>query len=344
MALSKAVKFTVVATLFAVVAGSIVYLNTPESSASKQTTDDAYIQADFTFVSPKISGVINEVLIKDNQRVEKGDVLATIDDRDYVVAIDVAKARVNSAQANIKSLKAKIIYQESVILQAEAGIEAEKAGLELANVNLTRYSNLASDGSGTVQALQEAQAKLAIQKANLHKKEAALVAAKQQTAILNADQDKAKALLAQSNASLEEALLKLSYTKIKAPVSGIVGQKAVRVGGFVSPGKPLLVIVPLDKVFISANYRETQLANVKVGQQVEIKVDALPGVTLKGHVDSLSPASGVSYSTIGAHNATGNFTKIAQRLPVKISLDAKQPLLSQLRVGMSVVPTIDVVK
>ena len=258
------------------------------------------------------------------------------------MAIDASKAQVGSAQANVKSLKAKLTYQASVILQAEAAIEAEKAGLKLANVNLTRYSNLASDGSGTVQALQEAQAKLAIQKANLHKNEAALIAAKQQVAILNADIDKAEALLAQSNASLEEALLKLSYTKIRAPISGIIGEKAVRIGGFVNPGKPLLVIVPLDQVFISANYRETQLANVRVGQPVEVQVDALPGMILNGHVDSLSPASGISYSPIGAHNATGNFTKIVQRLPVKISLEANQSALKQLRVGMSVVPTINV--
>ena len=342
MALPKVVKLTVAATILAVVAGSIIYLNKPESQSATQTTDDAYVQADFTFVAPQVSGTVDQVLIKDNQRVQKGDLIATIDNRDFVVALDSAKAQANSAKANVASLQAKLTYQDSLVQQAQAAVEADTASLKLAQLNLKRYTNLATDGSGTVQAREEAQAKLAIQKANLHKNQAGLAAAKQQIEILRADIEKAKAVLVQAKARVVDAELKLSYTQITAPIDGIVGQKSVRVGAYVNPGSPLLVVVPLDKVFVSANYRETQLANVKVGQEVEIKVDALPGQILRGHVDSLSPASGVSYSAIGAHNATGNFTKIVQRLPVKISLDANQPALKQLRVGMSVVPSISI--
>ena len=342
MALPKVVKLTVVATILAVVAGSIIYLNKPESQSATQTTDDAYVQADFTFVAPQVSGTVDQVLIKDNQRVQKGDLIATIDNRDFVVALDSAKAQANSAKASVASLQAKLTYQDSLVQQAQAAVEADTASLKLAQLNLKRYTNLATDGSGTVQAREEAQAKLAIQKANLHKNQAGLAAAKQQIEILRADIEKAKAVLVQAKARVVDAELKLSYTQITAPIDGIVGQKSVRVGAYVNPGSPLLVVVPLDKVFVSANYRETQLANVKVGQEVEIKVDALPGRILRGHVDSLSPASGVSYSAIGAHNATGNFTKIVQRLPVKISLDANQPALKQLRVGMSVVPSISI--
>jgi len=300
------------------------------------------VQADFTFVAPQVSGTVDQVLIKDNQRVQKGDLIATIDNRDFVVALDSAKAQANSAKASVASLQAKLTYQDSLVQQAQAAVEADTASLKLAQLNLKRYTNLATDGSGTVQAREEAQAKLAIQKANLHKNQAGLAAAKQQIKILRADIEKAKAALVQAKARVVDAELKLSYTQITAPIDGIVGQKSVRVGAYVNPGSPLLVVVPLDKVFVSANYRETQLANVKVGQEVEIKVDALPGQILRGYVDSLSPASGVSYSAIGAHNATGNFTKIVQRLPVKISLDANQPALKQLRVGMSVVPSISI--
>ncbi|MDC9566829.1 MULTISPECIES: HlyD family secretion protein [unclassified Pseudoalteromonas] len=342
MALPKVVKLTVAATILAVVAGSIIYLNKPESQSATQTTDDAYVQADFTFVAPQVSGTVDQVLIKDNQRVQKGDLIATIDNRDFVVALDSAKAQANSAKASVASLQAKLTYQDSLVQQAQAAVEAGTASLKLAQLNLKRYTNLATDGSGTVQAREEAQAKLAIQKANLHKNQAGLAAAKQQIEILRADIEKAKAVLVQAKARVVDAELKLSYTQITAPIDGIVGQKSVRVGAYVNPGSPLLVVVPLEKVFVSANYRETQLANVKVGQEVEIKVDALPGKILRGHVDSLSPASGVSYSAIGAHNATGNFTKIVQRLPVKISLDANQPALKQLRVGMSVVPSISI--
>ena len=342
MALPKVVKLTVAATILAVVAGSIIYLNKPESQSATQTTDDAYVQADFTFVAPQVSGTVDQVLIKDNQRVQKGDLIATIDNRDFVVALDSAKAQANSAKASVASLQAKLTYQDSLVQQAQAAVEADTASLKLAQLNLKRYTNLATDGSGTVQAREEAQAKLAIQKANLHKNQAGLAAAKQQIKILRADIEKAKAALVQAKARVVDAELKLSYTQITAPIDGMVGQKSVRVGAYVNPGSPLLVVVPLDKVFVSANYRETQLANVKVGQEVEIKVDALPGQILRGYVDSLSPASGVSYSAIGAHNATGNFTKIVQRLPVKISLDANQPALKQLRVGMSVVPSISI--
>ena len=342
MALPKVVKLTVAATILAVVAGSIIYLNKPESQSATQTTDDAYVQADFTFVAPQVSGTVDQVLIKDNQRVQKGDLIATIDNRDFVVALDSAKAQANSAKASVASLQAKLTYHDSLVQQAQAAVEADTASLKLAQLNLKRYTNLATDGSGTVQAREEAQAKLAIQKANLHKNQAGLAAAKQQIEILRADIEKAKAVLVQAKARVVDAELKLSYTQITAPIDGIVGQKSVRVGAYVNPGSPLLVVVPLDKVFVSANYRETQLANVKVGQEVEIKVDALPGQILRGYVDSLSPASGVSYSAIGAHNATGNFTKIVQRLPVKISLDANQPALKQLRVGMSVVPSISI--
>ncbi len=340
MALPKKAKITSAVLLLAVAIGCVLYLNRPESSASSQSTKDAYVQADFTFVAPQIVGKVDQVFVEENQQVKAGDLLATIDDRDFVVAVDAAKAQVSGANASVASLEARLAQQQNAIHQAQAAVAMDKAELVLARANHERYRNLAADGSGTVQAMQQAQSQLNIRLASQEKNQAGLKAAQQQVAILQAELEKAKAALAQAQAAQAAAELKLSYTRITAPVDGTVGQKSVRVGAFVNTGTPLLAIVPLDAVYIQANYRETQLAHIQIGQTVDIKVDALPGATLKGTVESLGPASGVSYSAIAPHNATGNFTKIVQRLPLRIRVDSGQPEANKLRVGMSVVPTI----
>lgn len=320
--------------------GGVLYFNRPESSASIQSTDDAYVHADFTTVAPQVSGTVETVQVEDNQPVNKGDLLATLDDRDFVAAVNAAKAQLASARAGVASLQAHLIQQDTVIRQAQAAVAADKAALKLAKVNHARYRNLATDGSGTVQAQQQAEAQLSVQLASRDKSQAGLRAARQQVDVLKADLEKAKATLAHAQAALDLARLKLSYTRITAPISGTIGQKSVRIGAFVNAGKPLLAIVPLEAVYISANFRETQLARVKTGQTVEIEVDALPGEALQGTVQSLGPASGVSYSTVAPHNATGNFTKIVQRLPVRIRIDPDQSAAAKLRVGMSVTPSI----
>lgn len=340
MALPKRTRIASIAVILAVALGSIVYLNHPESSAATQSTDDAYIQADFTTVAPQISGTVQSVLIQDNQKVTSGELIAIIDDRDFVVAVSATKAQVASAHASIASLRAHLLRQETAIRQAQAAVSADDAGLELAQANRVRYRNLSTDGSGTVQALQQAEAQLSIQLASLEKNRAGLLAARQQVDILQADLEKAKAALAQAQAAQAAAELKLSYTRITAPVSGTIGQKSVRIGAFVNVGQPLLAIVPLDSVYITAHFRESQLARMQAGQVVDVNVDALPGEVLKAVVESLGPASGVSYSTIAPHNATGNFTKIVQRIPVRIHIEAGQAAAARLRVGMSVVPRV----
>ena len=338
----KKIKIVSTVLLLAVAIGCAFYLNRTESSSATQSTDDAYVQADFTTVAPQISGTVAQVLIEDNQPINEGDLLATIDDRDFVVTVNLARAQVASARASVAGLGARIAQQETTIRQAIATVAADDAALELAKANQARYRNLAADGSGTVQALQQAEAQLRIQVATRERNQAALQAARQQVDVLNADLDKARAALAQAQAAQAAAELKLSYTRITAPVSGTIGQKSVRIGAFVSAGKALLAIVPLDAVYIVANFRETQLARIQMGQVVDIEVDALPGVALKGTVESLGPASAVSYSAIAPHNATGNFTKIVQRLPVRIRIDPEHPAARRLRVGMSVTPTIHV--
>jgi membrane fusion protein (multidrug efflux system) len=327
--------------LTAAIAGA-VRLNRPESGASTQSTDDAYVQADFTRVAPKVSGTIDDVLVEENQVVSKGQLLATIDDRDFAVAVDTANAKVSGARAAITSLKALLAAQQSVIRQEQAAVDADTAALTLAKANWARYRSLASDGSGTVQAMQQAQAQLGIQVANRKRSMAGLLAARQEIDILQADLAKAAAALAQAQALRAASALRLSYTRITAPINGTIGRKSARIGASANTGTPLLAIVPLRAVYITANYRETQLARVQAGQPVNIKVDALPDVTLKGTVESLGPASGVAYSAVAPHNATGNFTKIVQRLPVRIRIAPGQVAAAKLRVGMSATTTIRV--
>lgn len=217
MAMPKKAKITSVLLLLAVAVGCVIYLNRPESSASTQSTDDAYVQADFTLVAPQVSGVIGKVLVEENQPVKAGDLLAAIDDRDFIVAVDAAKAQVAAAEASVAGLAARVAQQETAIRQAQAAVAVDDAELKLAEANQKRYRNLASDGSGSIQAQQQAEAQLAIRLASRDKNRAGLQAARQQTDILKADLDKAKAALSQAQAAQAAAELKLSIPKSRRP-------------------------------------------------------------------------------------------------------------------------------
>lgn len=322
--------------------GAFVILNRSESGASEQSTDDAYVQADLTVIAPQVEGVIRQVVVSDNQHVSAGAPLVNIDDRDMRIAVENAQAHVASGQASIDSLQAQLERQQSAIAQARAAVMASSANMKLAEANLSRFTNLARDGSGTILDQQKSQAEWEIQRAASERDKAGLRAAEQQIAILHAELKKAHAILLAAQAAKADADLKLSYTKVVAPIDGIVAQRKARQGSYARTGEPLLTLVPLDAVYVEANYRETQLARVQVGHPVSITVDALPGVALKGWVESLGPASGVSFSPVPPHNATGNFTKIVQRLPVRIHLEPGQEAVRRLRVGMSVRPSIDV--
>jgi len=321
---------------------AFLILNRPESAASKQSTDDAYVQADFTVIVPQVAGVITHVAVADHQEVQVGAPLVGIDERDLQIAVDNAKARVASAQASIESLEAQLDRQQSVIAQARAALAASIAQLKLAEANRARFANLARDGSGTVQAQQQAEAEWDVRRAARDRDRAGLHFAEQQTAILRAELEKARAALLAAQAEKAAADLNRSYANIVAPIGGVIAQRKARVGGYARVGEPLLTLVPLDAVYIEANFRETQMSRVRVGQPVDISIDALPGVRLKGSVESLGPASGVSFSPVPPHNATGNFTKIVQRLPVRSHLEPGQEDARRLRVGMSVRPAIDV--
>jgi len=283
-------------------AGVVWLANHDESAASVQKTDDAYVKADATAVSPRVSGTIVDVAVAENQAVHAGDLLFTLDDRDYRVALDNAKAQVANAEANVAILKAQITRQESLLKQAHAGVDADQANLALAEANQKRYANLAQDGSASVQAKQQADAQLQVQQANRERSQANLKSVQQQTDVLSAELERAKANLAQANATQVAAELNLSYTRVLAPIDGVIAQSQLRKGTYTVPGKPLLNVVPMAAIYVEASYRETQLARIEAGNPVTIRVDALPGVVLHGHVDSVGPASGASFSPLPAHN------------------------------------------
>ncbi len=307
----------------------------------QESTDDAYVKADSTIVAPKVSGYVREVLVADNQPVRANQPLAKIDDRDYVVALEQAKADVAAAQADIENIVASLDQQQAAIAQAQSTVSVDQASLKFAQQDNERYGALATQGAGSVQNAQQAVSKLDIAKATLQRDEGAVVSAQKQVGVLQAQLAKMNAALARDKAVQDQAELNLGYTTIVSPVDGVVGNRTLRVGQYVQSGTQLMAVVPVDDVYVIANFKETQLTDVKKGQPVDIAVDTFPGVALKGRVDSIAPASGQEFALLPPDNATGNFTKIVQRIPVKVVLDNDSKLTGLLRPGMSVTPTIN---
>jgi membrane fusion protein (multidrug efflux system) len=303
-----------------------------------ETTDDAYVQADSTIISPKVSGYIAEVLVGDNEKVEAGQLLARIDDRDFKTALDQARADVAASEAAVRNLDAQIELQQPIIRQQAAEVDAAEANLKFAQQERSRYDDLMKSGSGTVQRAQQTDAALREKTAQLQQGKSGLDAANRKVEVLATDRAKAVAQRDHARAVEQQMALNLSYTRITAPVEGTVGARSLRVGQFVQAGTQLMAVVPLDAVYVVANFKETQLTHVRNGQPVEIRIDSFDSTRLKGHVDSLSPASGLEFSLLPPD--TGNFTKIVQRVPVKIALD-DQSLKGLLRPGMSAEPTVN---
>jgi membrane fusion protein (multidrug efflux system) len=305
-----------------------------------ETTDDAYVKADSTIIAPKVSGYIADVLVSDNQPVKAGQVLARIDDRDFRTALEQARADVAASDATVRNLDAQIELQQPVIAQQSAEVDAAEANLQFAQQERTRYDDLMKSGSGTVQRAQQTDAALREKSAQLAQGKSGLAAANRKVEVLTTERAKAVAQLDHARAVEQQASLNLSYTEITAPVDGTVGARTLRVGQYVQAGTQLMAVVPLNAVYVVANFKETQLTYVRNGQPVEILIDSFHDTRLKGHVDSLSPASGLEFALLPPDNATGNFTKIVQRVPVKIVLDDRR-LSGLLRPGMSAVPTVD---
>ena len=303
------------------------------------STDDAYVKADNTTIAPKVSGYLNQVQVGDNEHVKAGQVLARIDDRDFKVALDQAKSDVAAAEAAVASKRAQLDVQQAVIDAAKATLDVDTAARVFTAQEKKRYTDLAGTGYGSVQNAQNAQARDNTALATIERDKANLASAQKQTELLKAELAQAVAAEARADALQRQAELNLSYTTITAPIDGVVGNRTLRVGQFVQAGTQLMSLVPSNGAYVIANFKETQLGQVRAGQPVDIEVDMFPGKAVHGHVDSLAPASGQEFTLLPPDNATGNFTKVVQRIPVKIVLDSTD---ADLRPGMSVVPSIQI--
>jgi membrane fusion protein, multidrug efflux system len=305
-----------------------------------EETDDAFIEARQFSVAPKISGSITAVPVTDNQHVNVGDVIARIDDRDYRIALDQAQAQVAAANANIQNIDAQISVQQAQINASQAQVEQAKAALGFAQQQESRYKDLAERAAGSVQMAQQTAATLRQDQAGLTSAQAAVTVAQRQVDALKAQRKNAEAALAQANSQRDQAQLNLSYTTVIAAQPGRVVNLSAAVGQFAQAGTSLAMFVP-DEIWVTANYKETQLDEMRPGQPVTLEIDAYPDRTIHGHVASIQPGSGTAFSLLPAENATGNYVKVVQRVPVKILMD-NPPADVALGPGMSVIPTVRV--
>jgi membrane fusion protein, multidrug efflux system len=322
--------------LAALIAGLLYWLQVRHY----ESTDDAFVAARSFSVAAKVGGYVTDIPVTDNQHVNAGDLLAKIDERDYRIAIDQAAAQVAVSTANIANVEAQIVSQQEQIKQAQAQLEQAQAQLQFSQEEFKRAEDLVEKGAGTVQRQQQTRSDLQAQQANTERAKTAVTAAQVGIKTLQAQLEGARAQLAQSQAQLDQAKLNLQYTSVVAAQSGRVVKLSGAKGTFVTAGQSLMMFVP-DEVWIVANYRETQLNDMRPGQPVEIRIDAYPYRKLTGHVESVQPGSGTAFSLLPAENATGNYVKVVQRVPVKIVVD-NWPADLPVGPGMSVVPWIRV--
>jgi membrane fusion protein (multidrug efflux system) len=307
---------------------------------TRVTTDDAYVRVHYATVAPRVSGQVATVDITDNQIVRRGQLIATLDDRDYRTAVAQALAELARDSATVRDVEANVERQPAEIERTRAALAAALARLSLEQTNAQRYRNLAANGADTAQQAQSSATSLRVAQAQARSAQAELSAAQHQLDSLRSQRGAAEGTVELDRAKLTQAQLDLSYTRIVAPVDGMIGELSTQAGNYVTPGAALLSVVPLNDVYIEANYREVDLIHVERGQPVHIHVDAYD-VDLSGTVDSVPPATGTTFAPVQPENATGNFTKIVQRLPVKIVVNPNQDAAKLLRVGLSVETTID---
>jgi membrane fusion protein, multidrug efflux system len=307
----------------------------------QQSTDDAYVASDVSVISPKIEGYLKKVKVADNQQVAEGAVLFVVDDRDFAAKVAQAEATVATDEATIATYDSRLKFQQAMIDQAEAGQQSAEADLSRAQRDYKRYSALMTSDFASRQRFEQAEADARKAEAALAKSRAAVAAEQSQLAVLHSQRREEEAKLLQARANLRLAKNDLDNTVIRAPVSGVAGNRAGQVGQYVKPGTQLLSLVPLPQVYVTANFKETQLTRMRPGQIAEVSVDAYPDQTLEGRIESFAPGSGAQFSLLPPDNATGNFTKIVQRIPVRISLPANGPLSGLLRPGLSVTVTVD---
>lgn len=305
-----------------------------------ESTDNAYVEGDISVISPRIEGYIATVQVADNQAIKAGDILVTIEDSDYRARLAQAVATIDAATASISTIDSQIANQQSRIAEVQAQQQSAGAELDRATSVRERYKKLVADKIIGTQEMDEATASYLKAQADITRLVAALGAARTQLGVYQAMRQESVAKLEEVQAARDLAANDLGKTVIRAPIAGVVGNRGVRVGQFVKPGTQLLSLVPTD-VHIVANFKETQIENMRPGQKVALSVDAFPNEKLIGTVDSFAPASGSEFSLLPAENATGNFTKIVRRVPVRISVPTDSPLHGLLRPGLSVVVAVD---
>jgi len=307
----------------------------------RESTDDAYVGADIVVLRPKVPGYIVEERVLDNQPVRKGDLLIKLDDRDYRAAVAKAQAAIAAQRALLVNLDATGRQQGAVIDGARAGVAATDAESQRSRDDQQRYHSLVAKSAVSLQSTQRADADFQQAQANGHKARAALAAAQRELDVIASRRQQAEAALQQAQAELELAQLNLGYTEVRAPVDGVVGNRRARAGAYAQTGEQLLALVPARGLWVDANFKEDQLAYLQPGQRVEVEADVLPGRVFHGRVQDLAPATGAQFSVLPPENATGNFTKIVQRVPVRILLDPADGALGRLRPGLSVTAVID---
>jgi membrane fusion protein (multidrug efflux system) len=305
------------------------------------STDDAYVGGNVTPLAPRVAGHIDEILVEDNQHVAVGQLVIRIGDRPFKATLEHAQASVQQQQAALDNLRAQVSLQNSLIEQAQADLEAKSAAAVFTAQDAKRYEVLASTRAGSQQDAQRSFAADGQAKASVTASRAGLAAARQQLDVLNTQISEATAAVSAAKADLDTAQLDLGFTQIRSPIDGVIGNRLAQVGTYVSPGSYLLTIVPERGLWVDANFKEDQLRQMAGGQPATVYTDIAPNEPLKGHVASLGPATGAIFSVIPPQNATGNFTKIVQRVPVRITIDGDQAQKVALRPGLSTVVTVD---
>jgi membrane fusion protein (multidrug efflux system) len=304
-------------------------------------TDDAYVGGNITTISPHVPGFISAILVTDNQRVRAGQLLIQLDPRDAQAVADRAQAVLDARRATLANLQAEIMLQNAMIAQASADRAAKTAQANFAHVDGIRYAALALTSAGSRQDAQRTQAAEQEANAGLIASGAALEAARAKLKVLDAQIAEAKAGIDQALSEQRTAKLDLGYTQIRSPIDGYIGNRAAQQGAYVATGSYLLSVIPVHGLWVDANFKEDQLARMRSGQHAVVVADAAPGKTLNGHVESLAPGTGAVFSIIPPENATGNFTKIVQRVPVRIAIDAPDAAAARLRPGLSVTVGVD---
>nr|WP_315456852.1 HlyD family secretion protein [uncultured Sphingorhabdus sp.] len=330
-----------IAVAAALIAGGWWYFRYVSYGQYMQSTDNAYVAADSVVVSSKVAGYVDEVLVSENEQVNRGEALVQLDLRDYDAQAQQARAQIAATLAGADTIRSQVTEQDAAIRQAQAQLAAKRATLDLANGQVARYRPLAATGAEPREKLEQYETQAQQARAEFVSAQAAVSAATSRRGTLFKQIGQAQAQSDAARAQLEAADLNVTSTLLRASKGGRVGDLSVRVGQFVQPGQRLMTVVPVNEIYVTANFKETQVGLMRAGQSVRLEVDALPDFEIAGRVDSISPGTGAEFSVLPPENATGNFTKIVQRIAVRIAIEASPKVRRLLVPGMSVVATVD---